>query len=310
MPGRTAGGTLPAPVPSSTSPLAPLASEARRSRSSDPAARTCRSTAVTRRCGRRTGPRAAGAWKRGRPRSRTPTGPRALRKASSRCVCALRTRAAAWISSPNTTRAPRPLAPGWAAVRTAAVRFAGPSQPGSEKVRMAPVRTTGFGPATVRSRRYAVSSRVSVPCVITTPSTRGSARTSSTRRRRRHIHAGVTCGPGSRARSSRRRRASRRSPGTRATISRPERAGRAAPVAGSRRMEMVPPVKRTWTTARSLTGASRGRGRGPRARRRPRPGSTGPAPRGRAATRGARRGRARRGGRGPPSGRAGSGATC
>jgi hypothetical protein len=35
----------------------------------------------------------------------------------------------------------------------------------------------GFGLATVRSRRYAVSSRVSVPCVMTTPSTRESART-------------------------------------------------------------------------------------------------------------------------------------
>ncbi len=60
MPGRTAGGTLPAPVPSRTRPRAPRASDARSRPSSEPAARTCRSTAVTSRRGRRTGPRTGG----------------------------------------------------------------------------------------------------------------------------------------------------------------------------------------------------------------------------------------------------------
>ena len=56
------------------------------------------------------------------------------------------------------------------------MRFAGPSHPGSETVRMAPQKTTGFGLSRVRSSRKAVSSRVSVPWVITTASTAGSSR--------------------------------------------------------------------------------------------------------------------------------------
>ena len=66
-PGRAPGGTLPAPVPSRTRP-GPRSGEerARKSRSSDPAARTWRSTAVTSRRGRRIGPRKGGSWKRTR----------------------------------------------------------------------------------------------------------------------------------------------------------------------------------------------------------------------------------------------------
>jgi hypothetical protein len=44
---------------------------------------------------------------------------------------------------------------------------------------MAPVTTTGRGSATVRSRKYAVSSIVSVPCVTTTPASSGCARSVS-----------------------------------------------------------------------------------------------------------------------------------
>ena len=54
------------------------------------------------------------------------------------------------------------------------MRLAGPSQPGSETVRIAPQKTTGFGLSRVRSSRNAVSSSVSVPCVTTTASTAGS----------------------------------------------------------------------------------------------------------------------------------------
>ena len=259
MPGTTAGGTLPAPVPSRTRPRVPCARDARMRRSSDPAARTCRSTAVTSLRGRRTGPRKGGAWKRTRPRSSTPSDPVPLRNASSRCVCHLRTRDAAWISSPTTTSAPRPPASGWAAVRTAAVRLAGPSQPGSENVRMAPQSTTGFGLATVRSSRNAVSSSVSVPCVMTTPSTAGSARTRSTSARRRHIHGGVTCGPGRRARSSRRRRASPAQPRHAGHDLPPRESGQSRPGHGVAAHGDRPAGEEDVDGARSLIRASRGR---------------------------------------------------
>ena len=47
--------------------------------------------------------------------------------------------------------------------------FAGPSAPAMAGVRIAPVTTTGSGPACSRSSRYAVSSMVSVPWITTTP---------------------------------------------------------------------------------------------------------------------------------------------
>ncbi len=84
-------------------------------------------------------------------------------------VCSLRTKRAAWISSAKTTMQPIPRVLSSAAARTAASRFAGPSAPGSDGLRIAPVTTTGASPATRRSSAKAVSSSVSVPCVTTTP---------------------------------------------------------------------------------------------------------------------------------------------
>ena len=84
-------------------------------------------------------------------------------------VCVLRTYRAAWISSANTTSAPRPRDSEDAATWTAATRFAGPSGPGRVGFRIAPVTTNGASCGHTRSIRYAVSSSVSVPCVSTTP---------------------------------------------------------------------------------------------------------------------------------------------
>ena len=84
-------------------------------------------------------------------------------------VWVFETNRAAWISSLKTTRTPSRRAWMVAATRTAASRFAGPSAPGSEGLRMAPVITIGVSPGHIRSRAKAVSSMVSVPCVTTTP---------------------------------------------------------------------------------------------------------------------------------------------
>ena len=67
------------------------------------------------------------------------------------------------------TRAPRFSASLLAARVTAASRLNGPSALIAVAGRMAPTTTTGFLLLTVRSRKKAVSSRVSVPWVMTTP---------------------------------------------------------------------------------------------------------------------------------------------
>jgi hypothetical protein len=90
-------------------------------------------------------------------------------KADGLDVCVLATKRAAWISSLKTTSTPSPRATVLAATWMAASRFAGPSAPGSEGPRIAPVTTVGALPAHSRSSANAVSSMVSVPCVITTP---------------------------------------------------------------------------------------------------------------------------------------------
>ena len=54
---------------------------------------------------------------------------------------------AAWISSLSTTSTPRSHAAGLAATRIAASTFAGPSAPAAAAPRIAPVTTTGLGPA-------------------------------------------------------------------------------------------------------------------------------------------------------------------
>ncbi len=66
--------------------------------------------------------------------------------------------------------------------------------------------------------------------------------------------SGVTCGPGRRETSSPSTSAIAARPGTWSRISWPESAGTAAPVAGSSRIEMVPPVKRMGTTEISGRG--------------------------------------------------------
>ena len=90
-------------------------------------------------------------------------------KAPVALLCRLRTRRAACTTSSSTTSAPRSRQARVAAAVTAATRLAGPSAPGVAGVRIAPVRTRGSGRSHSRSRTYAVSSRVSVPCTTTTP---------------------------------------------------------------------------------------------------------------------------------------------
>ena len=70
-------------------------------------------------------------------------------------LCVLRTCRAAWISSANTTSAPRPRACGVAATCKAASRFAGPSGPASVGLRIAPVMMNGAscGPHRVDEER-------------------------------------------------------------------------------------------------------------------------------------------------------------
>lgn len=58
---------------------------------------------------------------------------------------------------------PRPRASGEAARVTEASRFSGPSAEMAVAGRMEPTTTTGFSVRTVRARKNAVSSRVSVP---------------------------------------------------------------------------------------------------------------------------------------------------
>ena len=68
-----------------------------------------------------------------------------------------------------------PRAAGASAVRTPLRRFSGPSALIAVDGRIDPTSTTGRSCRTVRLRKYAVSSSVLVPCVITTPATPASA---------------------------------------------------------------------------------------------------------------------------------------
>jgi hypothetical protein len=109
-----------------------------------------------------------------RPELTRPARPRwVLLKVPTWVVFVFATSRAKWISSFATTRTPRPPASGSAAVATALKRFMGPSALIAVAGRMAPTSTTGFELLTTRLRKYAVSSIVSVPCVITTPATSG-----------------------------------------------------------------------------------------------------------------------------------------
>ena len=88
------------------------------------------------------------------PSSSTPRGPRpGLSNASRRCVLVLVVSRAAKICPPMTTITPNPFVSGLAATCTASNRFAGPSQPRSFIVRMAPVKTIGFSLDVERATR-------------------------------------------------------------------------------------------------------------------------------------------------------------
>jgi hypothetical protein len=102
-----------------------------------------------------------------------------LRKVSSRSVDDLVTSRAAWISSLSSTSTPSPRASGAAATRTAFRRFIAASELRPVAGRCAPTTTTGASTFSVRFRKYAVSSRVAVPCVMTTPSSGASRATAS-----------------------------------------------------------------------------------------------------------------------------------
>src|SRR4026209_2837735 len=80
---------------------------------------------------------------------------------------------APWIQSLTTTSTPRPAASLFAATATALKKLSGPSAESAVDGRIDAVNTTGFLDLITRFRKYAVSSIVSVPCVMTTPATSG-----------------------------------------------------------------------------------------------------------------------------------------
>ncbi len=69
----------------------------------------------------------------------------------------------------------------FAATATALKKFSGPSAESAVAGRIEPVRTIGLAVLATRFRKYAVSSMVSVPCVMTMPSTSAIAPSSLTR---------------------------------------------------------------------------------------------------------------------------------
>ncbi|MNR13021.1 hypothetical protein D3C85_1294030 [compost metagenome] len=86
-----------------------------------------------------------------------------------------------WISSLSTTSVPLPRDSGREATSTASYRFSAPSAPSAVPGRIEPTTTTGLSLLSVRFRKYDVSSMVSVPCVMTMPSTSGCFSSSDTR---------------------------------------------------------------------------------------------------------------------------------
>ncbi len=96
-------------------------------------------------------------------------------KATSEVVSVLRTHRAWWISPPKHTSTPNPAAASLAATLTASTALAGPSAPGAEAGRIAPVKTIGASASWTTSQSIAVSSSVSVPWVTTTPIPRRAA---------------------------------------------------------------------------------------------------------------------------------------
>ena len=128
----------------------------------------------------------------------------------------------------------------------AAYRLAGPSGPAECGCRIAPVTTTGASADTVRSRKNAVSSMVSVPWVTTTP-TAPEAISSRTRADNATRSPNPSDGLGSdRSDSVVIFTSSSASPGTDATRSSAPSAGTIPPLALGA-MAMVPPMEITAT---------------------------------------------------------------
>ena len=90
-----------------------------------------------------------------------------------------------------TTTTPSPLALPEQATRTAQRMLAGPSGLTPLAERRAQVSATGFSSRRTQSRRYAVSSTVSVPCVTTQPATSSLRRVSRICPARLNMSAGV-----------------------------------------------------------------------------------------------------------------------
>ena len=90
-------------------------------------------------------------------------------------VCAFRAPRAERTVPSKEISTPLPRSSGEAAASTASSTLRGPSGAGLSAGCWAPVSTTLFGEPCTRSSRNAVSSRVSVPWVTTTPSLAGSA---------------------------------------------------------------------------------------------------------------------------------------
>ena len=95
--------------------------------------------------------------------------------ATSEVVSVLRTPRAWWISPPKQTSTPMPAAASLAGDADRVDGFAGPSAPGADAGRIAPVKTIGASASWRTSQSIAVSSSVSVPWVTTTPIPRRAA---------------------------------------------------------------------------------------------------------------------------------------
>src|SRR5439155_1519572 len=102
-----------------------------------------------------------------------------LRNVSSLSVEVLLTSRAAWTSSLRRTSTPSPRASCAPATRTALRRLSPASELRPLAGRCDPTSTTVASTLSVRFRKYAVSSSVAVPCVITTPSSGASRPTAS-----------------------------------------------------------------------------------------------------------------------------------
>jgi hypothetical protein len=184
----SAACSVPLPVPSATRPRAPSATRAGTRAPSQPAWLATMSTRGHRATGWRM------AWPAVRPRPRRP-GARVAARAAGLPAPAPAGRPRRWQRHPPGSRGPcaHPRRPSPALPPPPAPAGAGPAghRHGVQQVlraighqrrgrRIAAVSTTGLVGASTRCRNQAVSSSVSVPCVITTPCTSSRASASAT----------------------------------------------------------------------------------------------------------------------------------